>query len=109
MYRRIFAALAAACLCVGLMVGSARADDNAVMIDNFTFSPASLTIKAGTAVVFTNRDDIPHTVLSDDAGHMVKSKVLDTDDKFSFTFTQPGTYHYHCSIHPHMTGTIIVQ
>lgn len=78
-----------------------------VKIDNFSFGPATLTVVAGTTVTWTNRDDIPHTVVSDDK--VFKSKVLDTDEKFSFTFTKPGTYPYFCSIHPKMTGKVVVQ
>jgi plastocyanin len=80
-----------------------------VKIDNFSFVPASLTVAAGTTVTWTNRDDIPHTVVSNDEAKTFKSKVLDTDDKFSFTFSKGGTYSYFCSIHPKMTGKIIVQ
>src|SRR5246127_2760520 len=78
-----------------------------VKIDNFSFGPATLTVAAGTTVTWTNRDDIPHTVVSDDK--VFKSKVLDTDEKFSYTFTKPGTYSYFCSIHPKMTGKVVVQ
>ena len=78
-----------------------------VKIDNFTFGPAELTVKAGTTVRWTNRDDIPHTVVSPDK--VFKSKVLDTDEQFSFTFSTPGTFPYFCSIHPKMTGKVLVQ
>jgi plastocyanin len=78
-----------------------------VKIDNFSFSPATLEIKAGTTVTWTNADDIPHTVVSDDK--MFKSKALDTDDKFSFKFDKPGSYPYFCSLHPKMTAKVIVQ
>jgi plastocyanin len=78
-----------------------------VKIDNFAFTPATLTVPVGTQVTWTNRDDIPHTVLSDDKS--IKSKALDTDEKFSFTFTKPGTYSYFCSLHPKMKGTIVVE
>ena len=80
-----------------------------VKIDNFSFGPASLTISVGSTVTWTNRDDIPHTVVSADDPKVFKSKVLDTDEKFSFTFTRAGTYAYFCSIHPKMTGKVIVQ
>jgi plastocyanin len=79
----------------------------AVKIDNFSFTPTTLTVPAGTTVTWTNSDDIPHTVVSDDKAF--KSKVLDTDEKFSYTFTKPGTYAYFCSVHPKMTGKIVVQ
>jgi len=78
-----------------------------VKIDNFSFSPAMLEIKAGTTVTWTNADDIPHTVVSDDK--VFKSKALDTDEKFSFTFDKPGTYSYFCSLHPKMTAKVVVQ
>jgi plastocyanin len=96
--------------CVALIVvgavTAARAEDAQVSIDNFTFNPQQLTVKAGTKVIFTNHDDIPHTVVS---LQNFKSKVLDTDQEFAFTFTTPGTYKYFCSLHPHMTGTIVVE
>ncbi len=81
---------------------------NAVTIDNFTFNPPTLTVKAGAAVTWTNRDDIPHGIAA--AGNAIaRSPALDTGDSFSFTFTTPGTYKYFCYIHPHMTGTIVVE
>lgn len=78
-----------------------------VKIDNFSFGPQELTVSAGTTVTWTNRDDIPHTVVSTDK--VFKSKVLDTDEKFSYKFDKAGTYPYFCSIHPKMTGKVIVQ
>jgi|SRR5579884_4221821 len=96
--------------CVGLVLFGfthlANAEDAQVTIDNFTFSPQTLTVKAGMTVTWTNRDDIPHTVTSLPT---FKSKALDSEDAFSFTFTTPGTYKYFCSLHPHMTGTIVVE
>ena len=80
-----------------------------VKIDNFSFGPATLTVSVGTTLTWTNRDDIPHTVVSTDDSKTFKSKPLDTDDKFSFTFSKAGTYAYFCSIHPKMTGKVIVQ
>jgi plastocyanin len=80
-----------------------------VRIDNFSFSPATLTVAAGTTVTWINRDDIPHTVVSTDDPKAFKSKVLDTDEKFSFTFSKAGTFSYFCSIHPKMTGKVVVQ
>ena len=77
-----------------------------VHIDNFTFAPAQLTVKVGTTVTWTNRDDIPHTVVS--AGKF-RSKTMDTDGSFSFTFTAAGEYKYFCSLHPHMTGMVKVE
>jgi len=78
-----------------------------VKIDNFSFGPQSITVAAGTIVTWKNRDDIPHTVVSTDG--VFKSHVLDTDETFSFTFDKTGTFPYFCSIHPKMTGTVVVQ
>ena len=79
----------------------------AVTIDNFSFSPATLTVPAGTTVVWTNHDDIPHNIAERD--QKFKSKALDTDDSFSYTFADAGTYEYFCGLHPKMTGKIIVE
>jgi len=90
------------------VASSAKAATGAqVNIDNFSFSPTTLTVKAGTSIKWTNRDDIPHTVFSDQNAFM--SKTMDTDESFTFTPTKPGTYTYFCTIHPKMTGKIIVQ
>jgi plastocyanin len=78
-----------------------------VKIDNFVFSPNPLTVAAGSTISWTNKDDIPHNVVSEDKSF--KSKVLDTDETFTYTFTKPGTYTYFCSIHPKMTGKVVVQ
>ena len=78
-----------------------------VLARDFMFGPASLTVSAGSTVTWTNKDDEPHTVVSDTA--LFRSGALDTDESFSFRFDKPGTYHYACSIHPRMVGTIIVQ
>lgn len=86
-----------------------KAQGAEVKIDNFSFGPASLTVSVGSTVTWTNRDDIPHTVVSTDDPRVFKSKVLDTDEKFSFTFTKAGTYPYFCSVHPKMTGKVVVQ
>ena len=99
----------------GLGVGAGNVSVNAqakpetmeVRIDNFSFGPPELTVAAGTTITWTNRDDIPHTVVSPDK--VFKSKVLDTDEKFSSTFSTPGTFIYFCSIHPKMTGKVVVQ
>jgi amicyanin len=84
----------------------ALAEDVAVKIGNFTFGPKELKVKAGTTVTWTNEDDIPHTIVSP---NNFRSKVLDTDGTYAFTFTTPGTYTYFCSLHPHMTGTVVVE
>ena len=78
-----------------------------VKIDNFVFGPTAITVPVGTTVTWINRDDIPHTVVSTEKAF--KSKVLDTDEKFSYTFTKAGEYPYFCSIHPKMTGKVVVQ
>jgi plastocyanin len=78
-----------------------------VRIGNFTFNQATLTVRSGTTVTWQNDDDIPHTVVSKTM--LFKSKVLDTGDRFSFTFAKAGQFGYFCSIHPHMTGKIIVK
>jgi plastocyanin len=80
-----------------------------VKIDNFSFTPVTLPVTAGTMVTWTSRDEIPHTVGSADDPKAFKSKVMDTDEKFSFTFTKAGTYTYSCSVHPKMTGTVMVK
>lgn len=80
-----------------------------VKIDNFSFGPAVLNVPVGTTVTWINHDDIPHTVVSTDEPKAFKSKVLDTDEKFSFTFAKAGSYAYFCSIHPKMTGKVVVQ
>ena len=93
--------------------GSAAASDqppaaNAdVTIDNFVFGPQTITVPVGATVTWINHDDIPHTVVSTNG--VFKSKVRDTDEKFSYTFTKAGTYAYYCSVHPKMTGTVVVK
>jgi plastocyanin len=87
--------------------GQGSGADAEVKIDNFSFGPQELTVAVGATVTWTNRDDIPHTVVSADG--VFKSKARDTDEKFSYTFTKAGTYSYYCSVHPKMTGKIVVQ
>jgi len=104
--------LAAMSLTINPRTFAATPDDKsasevAIRIDNFSFSPATITVPVGTTVRWTNRDDIPHTVVSDDKS--IKSKPLDTDETFTYTFTKPGTYNYFCSIHPKMTAKVVVQ
>jgi len=91
----------------GVAVNPQQATTAEVKIDNFSFGPATLTVAPGTTVTWVNHDDIPHTVVSTDS--VFKSKVLDTDEKFSFTFAMAGTYPYFCSIHPKMTATVVVK
>jgi plastocyanin len=120
MRRSVFIASLAAALVLGMGAfntgrkGSVtRAQQKAstmeVKVDNFSFGPVTLTVPVGTTVMWTNRDDIPHTIVSTDDPKAFKSKVLDTDEKFSFTFSKSGTYPYFCSIHPKMIGKVIVQ
>lgn len=78
-----------------------------VNIDNFSFGPDTLTVPVGATVTWKNRDDIPHTVVSTDG--VFKSKVRDTDETFSYTFSKAGAYPYFCSIHPKMVGKVIVR
>jgi plastocyanin len=91
----------------GVSAASATAEKAEVKIDNFNFSPAALKVTAGTQITWINSDDIPHTVVSD--GPAFKSKVLATGEKFTFSADKPGTYSYSCSIHPNMTGKVVVQ
>ena len=83
------------------------ADSTKILVKDFMFAPTPLTIKAGSTVTWTNMDDEPHTVVSDTG--VFKSGGMDTNESFSFKFDKPGTYHFTCSIHPRMVGTIVVQ
>jgi plastocyanin len=85
----------------------AHAAETEVKIDNFAFAPQRVVVKPGTTVTWINEDDIPHTIAS--STKLFKSNALDTKDKFSFTFTTLGAYEYFRSLHPHMTGTIVVE
>jgi plastocyanin len=96
-----------AVLAAGILVAQAQSAASAIGIDNFTFNPQQLTVKAGATVTWTNKDDIPHAVAATDRSF--KSKTLDTGDSYAVTFTTPGTFQYFCSLHPHMTGTIVVE
>ena len=91
-----------------LTARSVRAAEMNVTIDNFVFTPETLTIPAGTRVTWTNQDDIPHLVVSANRPPDFKSPVLDTDEKFARVFETPGTHVYFCGLHPHMKGTIVV-
>jgi len=102
------AGMTAAVVLPGLAQNAPQAAAGAISIDNFTFTPQTLTVKAGTTVTWTNRDDIPHGIAAENNA-FAKSKALDTDDSYAFTFTTPGTYKYFCYVHPHMTGTIVVE
>jgi plastocyanin len=106
----MLALAAAVFLVLGLQHRVAAAEAPTVVIDNYMFMPMALTIPVGGSVTWVNHDSDIHSVAADDGDPMMfKSPGLDTDDTFSFTFTKPGTYLYHCTLHPHMTGKIVVQ
>ena len=84
-----------------------QAAPNTVTIDNFVFQPMTIEITRGTTVTWVNKDDIPHVVASTTG--KFKSRAIDTDGTFTFTFSEPGTYEYYCSVHPKMTGKIVVK
>jgi amicyanin len=102
-----FGSLAALMLtiCLGLEAKAETAPS--VHIDNFTFTPQEITVTRGTTLTWVNDDDIPHAIAA--TGQAFRSKAMDTEQKFSFTFTEPGTYDYFCSLHPHMQGKVIVK
>jgi plastocyanin len=107
----VMALLFGPAVAVVLALGPLRADDvkatgSSVSIDNFTFSPAELTVAKGTTVTWVNHDDIPHLVVDKDKAF--RSKALDTDDSYSYTFTTSGTFDYFCALHPHMVGKVVV-
>ncbi|HEY1311587.1 MAG TPA: cupredoxin family copper-binding protein [Pseudolabrys sp.] len=104
---KILAQGAIALLVAAMTASAAQAATFEVKIDNFTFNAQQITVKAGDTVTWVNHDDIPHTVTSKTMAF--RSKAMDTDDKFSFTFATPGKFEYFCSLHPHMTGTIVVE
>ncbi len=79
-----------------------------ITIDNFTFSPPEITVPVGTVVTWVNHDDIPHSIVAGDK-KTFRSKALDTDDSYAFTFTAAGNFSYFCGLHPHMTGKVIVK
>jgi plastocyanin len=96
-----------AAMLLAVVTAAAAAPEQQIVIKDFMFGPASLTVKTGTRVTWVNRDDEPHTIAS--ATGLYRSGALDTGGEFHFTFEQPGTYHYMCTIHPQMLGTIIVE
>jgi plastocyanin len=91
----------------GAPASAATADPAQITVKDFMFAPMALTVKAGSTVTWANKDDEPHTVVSDTG--LFRSSALDTNDSFSFKFEKPGTYHFTCSIHPQMIGTIVVR
>ena len=109
-YRRLLVFLGVAALCWNATASPANAsapDAAQIVIKNFMFMPSSLTVKAGSTVTWANKDDEPHTVVSDIA--LFRSGAVDTEETFSFKFSKPGVYHFSCSIHPQMIGTIVVE
>jgi plastocyanin len=117
MKRRLFVSTLVAALPLALSAllllhaTRARSEDKPsateVRVDNFSFGPETLTVPINSTVTWVNKDDVPHVIASNDG--LFKSKALDTDDKYSFTFTKAGTYPYYCSVHPKMVGKIVVQ
>lgn len=109
--RLIFPVIAAllllAALCAREAVKADQPSPAQIVMKEFKFAPVSLTVKAGTTVVWANEDDEPHTVVSESG--LFRSGAIDTDETFSFRFDRPGTYHFTCSIHPQMVGTVVVQ
>ncbi len=110
---RRFTLAAGLSLLVASRLGVGKAADavapNQVTIDDFAFAPKILTVAPGTEVTWINKDVEPHTVVYSGEEKLFRSPALDTDDKFSFVFKTAGTYPYYCSVHPHMTGTIVVK
>jgi plastocyanin len=100
-----------ASLLAALALGSASgaSDEVKVRIGNFAFTPATITVAAGTKVSWVNEDDVPHVVIGVDKDTPIKSPPLDTDDEYAVVLDKPGTYKYFCSLHPHMVGTVLVK
>ena len=99
--------IAALWMVAGATASRAGPEPTQVVIKEFMFMPQQLTIKVGSAVAWTNKDDEPHTVVSDTG--LFRSGAIDTDETFTYTFNRPGTYRFTCSIHPRMIGTIVVE
>ncbi|HEY4028917.1 MAG TPA: cupredoxin family copper-binding protein [Caulobacteraceae bacterium] len=108
MNRKTMIAVFVALLAFGPALVRAEPSAVTVKIDNFAFDAQTVTVPAGATVTWVNDDDDPHTVMAED-GKSFRSKTLDTGDRFSFTFMSPGTYGYFCSVHPHMTGKVVVK
>jgi plastocyanin len=105
-YRRLKSPLAAAAMAM-LWVAAQGAETPQVEVKDFMFMPTTVTVSAGAQVTWVNKDDEPHTVVSDTG--LFRSGAMDTNESFSFKFDKPGTYHFTCSIHPRMVGTVIVK
>ncbi len=109
MFRRHILIAQLAGLAVSAATTVTYAADTEVTIDNFSFTPATLSIAPGTTVIWTNRDDIPHTITDARDPRATRSPPLDTGERYSRTFATAGTFGYFCSLHPHMTGTVVVR
>jgi len=111
--RRTLAAAAGAALlavATGAVAQQVAATGSAeISIENFSFSPTTLTVAPGTAVTWVNNDEEPHNIVSADQPRAFRSQAIDGDEKYTFVFDKPGTYRYICSVHPHMHGTVIVK
>ncbi len=112
MSRRIILVAIASGLSTGSLIGlrplMAADKDVKITIDNFTFTPPEITVPVGAVVTWVNHDDIPHSIVASDK-KTFRSKALDTDDSYSFTFAAAGDFSYFCGLHPHMTGKVIVK
>ena len=109
-HRQLLVFLGVAALCwiaTGSPANASTPDAAQIVIKDFMFMPRSLTVKAGSTVTWANKDDEPHTVVSDTG--VFRSGAVDTDETFTFKFVKPGVYHFSCSIHPRMIGTIVVE
>jgi plastocyanin len=95
-------------ICTLMLSAPAYAEDSQISIKDHLFTPSTLTISAGTKVTWTNHDQDPHTVVESGAPKPFHSSALDTNDTFSYTFTEPGTYKYFCTLHPTMAGKVVV-
>jgi plastocyanin len=105
-YDSLRAFAAGAAVCCAVYGALAATGETQLTIDNFTFKPDSITVRAGTRIVWVNDDDIPHSIV--ETTGKFHSPALDTEDKFAFTFDKAGTYEYFCGLHPHMTGKVVV-
>jgi len=109
MFRRAVLLAGVAPVLASVCAVRTQAEDATIVIDNFVFTPPTITVAAGTRVVWKNRDDIPHSVVSVAQPPAFRSPALDTDEEFAQVFDKPGTYAYFCGLHPHMKGTVVVQ
>jgi plastocyanin len=104
--RRYQSQLIAAAMAI-ICTAAQGAAPNSIEVKDFMFMPTTLSVNAGENVTWVNKDDEPHTVVSDTG--LFRSAAMDTNESFSFKFDKPGTYHFTCSIHPRMVGTIVVK